>query len=118
MLNPNLFKATGHADRNALAVATPTTSKQGHWWHDRGLLKLNFLLIIPIMSEYVQGYDASLINNVQLLKTWQDAFNHPTGSLLGIMSASYWIGNILGVALITTLSDRWGRRVAMFVGSE
>lgn len=78
MLNPNLFKAKAHADRNALAVTTPLTTKSGHWWNDKGLRKLNFLLFIPIMSEYIQGYDSSLINNVQLLKTWQEGASAPT----------------------------------------
>jgi MFS family permease len=44
-------------------------------------------------------------------------FNYPSGSLLGILSASYWVGNVFGVFAITPLSDRWGRRMAMFVGS-
>jgi MFS family permease len=33
------------------------------------------------------------------------------------MSASYWVGNVLGVFFITPLSDRFGRRMAMFFGS-
>ena len=44
-------------------------------------------------------------------------FHYPTKSLLGILSASYWVGNVLGIFAITPLSDRWGRRMAMFVGS-
>jgi len=47
----------------------------------------------------------------------QIEFHHPTGSLLGILSASYWVGNVIGVFFITILSDRYGRRLAMFVGS-
>ena len=58
-------------DRDALVSASHLTNKRGPWWHDRGLLKLNLLIMIPLMSEYVQGYDASLINNVQQLKSWQ-----------------------------------------------
>lgn len=44
-------------------------------------------------------------------------FHYPKGSLLGILSASYWVGNVLGVLFITPLSDRFGRRMAMFFGS-
>jgi hypothetical protein len=62
---------TAAADRNTLAATTPLNNKHGHWWNDRGLRTLNFLLFIPLMSEYVQGYDASLINNVQQLTVWQ-----------------------------------------------
>ncbi|KAG4031583.1 hypothetical protein MFRU_009g03440 [Monilinia fructicola] len=104
-------------DRDVLASSSRLTNKHGPWWHDRGLLKLNILIMIPLMSEYVQGYDASLINNVQQLKIWQKEFHYPKGSLLGILSASYWVGNVLGVLFITPLSDRFGRRMAMFFGS-
>lgn len=124
------------ADRDALASTTPVNNKHGPWWNDRGLRTLNFLLFIPLMSEYIQGYDSSLINNIQELTVWQgvtkysslcprgdadifaiDEFHHPSGSLLGILSASYWVGNILGVFFITFLSDGLGRRHAMFIGS-
>ncbi|RDL34555.1 uncharacterized protein BP5553_07683 [Venustampulla echinocandica] len=98
---------TSKVDRAAVAGASHLNNKVGPWWNDPGLRKLNFLIFIPLMSEYVQGYDASLINN----------FHEPKGSLLGILSASYWIGNILGVFFITPLSDRYGRRMAMFFGS-
>lgn len=110
-------QANARTNRNVLAATTPLNNKRGHWWNDRGLRTLNILLFVPLMSEYVQGYDASLINNVQQLKVWQNEFHHPHGSLLGILSASYWVGNVLGVCLIAFLSDRFGRRVAMFVGS-
>lgn len=33
------------------------------------------------------------------------------------MSASYWIGNILGVILIPLVADRLGRRIAIAIGS-
>lgn len=44
-------------------------------------------------------------------------FHNPKGSLLGILSASYWVGNVLGVFFITPLGDRFGRRMALFFGS-
>jgi hypothetical protein len=59
-----------HGTVDATVVAG-LSNKQGPWWKDRGLRTLNFLIFIPLMSEYVQGYDASLINNVQNLAVWQ-----------------------------------------------
>ncbi|KAM3065960.1 hypothetical protein ACMFMF_010583 [Clarireedia jacksonii] len=112
-----MFAPAPKVDAQILSSSSPLTNKRGHWWNDRGLRTLNFLIFIPLMSEYVQGYDASLINNVQQLKSWQNEFHNPHGSLLGIMSASYWVGNVLGVFFITPLSDRFGRRMAMFFGS-
>lgn len=44
-------------------------------------------------------------------------FGHPRGSLLGAFSAAYWVGNVAGVIFIAWLSDRFGRRVSLVVGS-
>ncbi|PLB44794.1 MFS hexose transporter [Aspergillus steynii IBT 23096] len=104
-------------DRQALENTTLTTNKQGPWWKDAGLCKLNFMLFFLMFSEFTQGYDASLINNVQQLKVWQNDFNHPHGSLLGAMSAMYWIGNIVGVVFISSVSDRLGRRWCLLFGA-
>lgn len=66
------FKKTAKADREAIGAISRLNNKNGHWWNDKGLRTLNFLIFIPLMSEYVQGYDASLINNVQQLSSWQN----------------------------------------------
>jgi hypothetical protein len=65
------FTKTSKVDRSVVASVSHLNNKSGHWWNDRGLRTLNFLIFIPLMSEYVQGYDASLINNVQQLPVWQ-----------------------------------------------
>ena len=65
------FTKTEKVDRKVVAQISHLNNKSGHWWNDRGLRTLNFLIFIPLMSEYVQGYDASLINNVQQLPVWQ-----------------------------------------------
>jgi hypothetical protein len=66
-----MFAPAPKVNAQILSSSSPLTNKRGHWWNDRGLRTLNFLIFIPLMSEYVQGYDASLINNVQQLKSWQ-----------------------------------------------
>lgn len=112
-----MLTKTSHADRQALESTTPLTNKTGPWWRDSGLLKLNLLLFFPLLSEYTQGYDASIINNVQQLSRWQSDFHHPHGQILGLMGASYWVGNIVGVVLISFLSDRLGRRISLISGA-
>jgi len=44
-------------------------------------------------------------------------FGHPVGSLLGALSASYWVGNVVGVVFIAWISDHFGRRISMIFGS-
>ncbi|KAJ9259816.1 hypothetical protein DTO195F2_4693 [Paecilomyces variotii] len=81
-----------HVDRQALRDTNLSNNKDVPWWKDRGLRKLNFMLFFLMFSEFTQGYDASLINNVQQLTVWQREFHHPHGNILGAMSAAYWIG--------------------------
>ncbi|GLA84296.1 hypothetical protein AtubIFM56815_008507 [Aspergillus tubingensis] len=85
-------------DRRALEDTTVVSNKQGPWWKDTGLRKLNLMLFFLMFSEFTQGYDASLINNVQELSVWQE-------------------GNIVGVVFISFISDRLGRRYCLFFGA-
>lgn len=58
-------------DGKALEDTTLSNNKDVPWWKDAGLRKLNCMLFFLMFSEFTQGYDASLINNVQQLKVWQ-----------------------------------------------
>jgi MFS family permease len=51
------------------------------------------------------------------LKTWQASFGTPTGSLLGIFNAIQSIGGIAGLPFAPFFSDRYGRRMTMFLGA-
>jgi hypothetical protein len=66
-----LFTKSAKVDRSVVAEASHLNNKHGPWWNDHGLRALNFLILVPLMSEYIQGYDSSLINNVQQLPVWQ-----------------------------------------------
>lgn len=70
----------GTVDAGVVAGASKLSNKHGPWWHDKGLRHLNFLIFIPLMSECVQGYDASLINNVQNLVVWQTGTSSSSSS--------------------------------------
>jgi hypothetical protein len=37
---------------------------------------------------------SSMLNSSQVMDSWQDYFDHPTGSRLGILNAIYQIGSI------------------------
>ncbi|KAI8194729.1 Lactose permease [Colletotrichum sp. SAR 10_65] len=109
-------KINNNDDRQALEATTPTNTKTVSWLKDSGLRPLNFGLFFLLWGDVAHGFDGSLINNLQQINQWQDDFNHPRDSLLGALSASYWVGNIMGVLLIPILSDRTGRRIAIAVG--
>lgn len=49
----------------ALAEVLPVTEK---WWFQQShLLRLNLLLLVPLLSSSVAGYDGSLMNGLQSL---------------------------------------------------
>lgn len=49
----------------ALAEVLPVTDK---WWFQQShLLRLNLLLLVPLLSSSVAGYDGSLMNGLQSL---------------------------------------------------
>ncbi|PVH98502.1 general substrate transporter [Periconia macrospinosa] len=81
------------------------------------LLKL-YLLLIPgsLIVSAGMGYDSSLMNGIQGVDRWQKYFNHPKGSLLGIMNAILPLGAVFGTWPAAWISDRYGRRWSMGIG--
>jgi len=55
------------------------------------------------------------MNGLQSLKVWKNYFNHPEAALLGAINALYIVGKLLGLFPATFLSDRYGRRVPMYI---
>ena len=41
------------------------------WYRIPHLLKLNLLLIIPLLTSYVVGFDGSVLNGMQSVPSWQ-----------------------------------------------
>ena len=38
-----------------------------------------------------------MLNGLQILPVWQNYFNHPTGSILGLFGSIYSIGSLAGL---------------------
>lgn len=54
------------------------------WLSNAGIVKLNLMLVIFQISSYATGYDGSMMNGLQSLTSWQDYFNNPGASQLGL----------------------------------
>lgn len=82
-------------------------------------MQLLYLLLIPtcIGIEVTSGFDSTLMSGIQSLKYWQHYFHHPTGSILGILTASYNLGALTAVPFVSFLSDYFGRRGSIALGS-
>ena len=63
------------------------------------------------------GYDASLLNGLQAMDQWNTYFNDPSGSTLGLISASLFLPAIITPYFASYISDRWGRKMCLAVGS-
>ncbi|KAK3307728.1 general substrate transporter [Chaetomium strumarium] len=88
-----------------------------HWWRYKNLRTLNLWIFVPLLSIFSQGFDGSMMNGLQSVTHWQSYFGKPTGATLGIFNAAYPLGGIAGVFLISSVADRFGRRIGLATGS-
>ncbi|KAH7144257.1 general substrate transporter [Dactylonectria estremocensis] len=63
------------------------------------------------------GYDGTVLTALQGVEAWKDEFGSPTGALLGFTSAAYPLGAILSTPFSAIISDRFGRRWSILLGS-
>ncbi|KAI1271845.1 hexose transporter [Xylaria sp. FL0933] len=98
----------------ALAQVLPKTDR--YWFQQPHLLKLNLLLLVPLLSSSVAGYDGSLMNGLQSLEQWQSYFGNPRGATLGLVNAAQSIGSVLALPFVGVLTDKYGRKSPLFAG--
>jgi MFS family permease len=81
-------------------------------WYQKTNLRVLYLFLVPccLAIEATGGFDASIMNGLQSLSYWQDHFNHPTGPILSMFTASYNLGAISALPFVSILSDHVGRR--------
>jgi MFS family permease len=58
-----------------------------------------------------------MMNGLQALDQWKDAFNHPTGGMLGLLNAIQQIGSLAAYPFAPYLSDGLGRRRTVWIGA-
>ncbi|KAJ3525428.1 hypothetical protein NM208_g11643 [Fusarium decemcellulare] len=87
------------------------------WYRVPHLLKLNALLLVPLLTSYVSGFDGSVINGFQSLPHWNKDLDYPSGSALGLISTIQVIGGLAALPFAPMLADRFGRRPAILIGS-
>ncbi|KAH6987114.1 general substrate transporter [Ilyonectria destructans] len=113
--NRNEKKGAAAVVGHELAAVLPDDSRP--WYRTPHLIKLNLLLLVPLVSSGAIGYDGSMMNGLQTLPQWQTYFGHPEGALLGAMNSVYPAGKVVALFLVTYLCDRIGRKRTMAIGS-
>ncbi|KAJ4206986.1 hypothetical protein FSOLCH5_004979 [Fusarium solani] len=98
----------------ALAAVLPDDPRP--WYRIGYLLKLNCCLMVPLLSSTTLGYDGSMMNGLQTLPQWRTFFDQPEGAILGLMNSVYPLGKVVGMVVVTYVSDRWGRKLPLLIG--
>ncbi|KAK5938610.1 hypothetical protein PMZ80_008800 [Knufia obscura] len=86
------------------------------WYKDPSLRKTYFCLMMVVLTAATNGYDGSMMNGLQTLDPWQEKFNHPHGSILGILNAIMPIGSICAIPFVPYTVDILGRRMGILIG--
>ena len=80
-------------------------------------LALAHVQLLLVITQMANGFDGSMMNNLQTLTVWQEYFHHPQGSLLGVFNSIQSIGGIAGLPVAPYLNDWLGRRMTVFIGA-
>ena len=91
-------------------------SKFSNPYHFR-LIILNAWISLLLITGSTIGFDGTMMNGLQSIPQWQDAFNHPEGSMLGLLNAIQNIGSLAGLPFAPYLTDGVGRRASVFFGA-
>lgn len=88
------------------------------WWRKPNL-RLLYVVMIPacLGVEYTSGFDSSMMNGVQTIPQWEEYFDNPGSAKLGFMSATYSLGSILALPLVPVISEKYGRKQSINLGS-
>ncbi|OJJ07877.1 hypothetical protein ASPVEDRAFT_47069 [Aspergillus versicolor CBS 583.65] len=87
-----------------------------NWWKNPGMRKTYICLMFVVLTSATNGYDGSMMNGLQTLLIWQDHYNHPSGSLLGILNAIMSLGSIAALPAVPYTADLLGRRMGILIG--
>ncbi|KAI8961200.1 general substrate transporter [Daldinia sp. FL1419] len=81
-------------------------------------IHLYFAICISFCCACANGYDGSLLTGVVAMDHFQNTFHSgKTGTLVALMFSLYTVGAMVGAPFAAVLSDRWGRKIGMFVGA-
>jgi sugar porter (SP) family MFS transporter len=87
------------------------------WTNNKRLIALNGWIVLLLITSSTNGYDGSMMNGLQSLDQWKNAFNNPTGGMLGLLNAIQNIGSLAAYPFAPYLSDGIGRRRTIWLGA-
>lgn len=88
------------------------------WWKDPGLRVLVFATLSVFGSATANGYDGSLMNGLLTIPTFKvDVVEKVDTNVLGLIIASIALGGVPALIPAGYVSDYFGRKVAVGIGS-
>jgi len=87
------------------------------WYTDPGMRKTYICLLFVVLTSATNGYDGSMVNGLQSLPPWQDHFNHPHGSILGLLGCIMSVGSLVALPVTPYTADILGRRAGIVIGA-
>ncbi|KAL5499223.1 hypothetical protein ACEPAH_1741 [Sanghuangporus vaninii] len=88
------------------------------WYNNWRLIALNGWIVLFLVTSSTNGFDGSMMNGLQSLSQWKEAFNNPTNSMLGLLNAIQNIGSLAAYPFAPYASDYLGRRPTVFLGAS
>lgn len=86
------------------------------WYKLPNLRILYIMMPILFLGSTINGYDGSLLNGLQTNPAWQEYFDNPSGSRLGLFTAIQNIGALAALPLSPYAADMFGRRIGVEIG--
>jgi len=87
------------------------------WFSNAGIVKLNAILLLSLISSYATGFDGSMMNGLQSLDSWKASFNHPEASDLALLNAIQSVGQLVALPFCAYICDRFGRKPALLISA-
>ncbi|KAI5480130.1 hypothetical protein MNV49_001790 [Pseudohyphozyma bogoriensis] len=91
-------------------LSIPNALDHTSYFANKGNLKLQFMISIMLMSEFLCGFDGTIVGSLSALSSWQNDLGHPTGARLGLLNAMSSITGCLIGPFNAYVCDRFGRR--------
>ncbi|EPT02814.1 hypothetical protein FOMPIDRAFT_1029123 [Fomitopsis schrenkii] len=83
----------------------------------RCMIRLYGVVFVAYLCSATNGFDSNTFGGASAMTSFQDFFDVDGGSKQGLLAAAYVIGNMVGSLGAGQVSDKWGRRVGMGLGS-
>ncbi|KAG4438234.1 hypothetical protein IFR05_006262 [Cadophora sp. M221] len=87
------------------------------YFANSGMITLNCVLVLSLISSYATGYDGSMMNGLQSLDTWKAFFNNPGARSLALLNAIQNVGQLVALPFCAIACDKFGRRATLVFGA-